>query len=90
MPADLLTVDDVIRLVCGNTKRGSTSRDWEKMTPSRYGQLCELAETDAASGEVLRAAEQRINASAWLKKPALEVTAADVEQLLAAKPWEAV
>lgn len=78
----------VIRLVCANTKRGTPSKRHEVMNPARYHHLVELMRVRRPlQVAVVRAAEQRINASGWLKKPALAVTCADLVRLKRARPW---
>jgi hypothetical protein len=81
------TVEEVLRAVLGSPNRGTPARAWVKMTPTRYGHLAELLQKGVPPGLVL-AAERRINASSWLKKPVGEVTEEDIEGLLRERPWE--
>jgi hypothetical protein len=81
------TVSEVLDVVLGHEIRQG-SKGWDRATPTRYAHLTELLQ-QGVPPEVVAAAEQRISASGWLKKPAREVTDADLEQLRQQRPWEA-
>lgn len=82
------TLQEVLDELLGVTRRGKPRRVWDNMTPQRYGHLIELLDKGVAPALCFEAA-QRINTSAWLKKPVAEVTEEDVKKLLAEKPWDA-
>jgi hypothetical protein len=81
------TVSEVIERVLVNTERGRPQRSHDVMTPTRYTILVELLQAGVKPALVVEA-ERRINASGWLKKPALDVTDEDLERLAVEKPWE--
>ncbi len=84
----MTTVEEVLKAVLGSPNKGTPARRWVKMTATRYGHLADLLRRGVPPG-LVRAAEQRINASSWLRKPVDEVTAEDVAGLLRDRPWEA-
>ncbi|RTL31168.1 MAG: hypothetical protein EKK55_01170 [Rhodocyclaceae bacterium] len=71
------TVEACVALLTRNTARGGPARRWEVMTPSRYVHACDLLQAGVPPAVVAEAVD-RIHASAWLKKPAAEVTPADL------------
>jgi len=84
-PADL-TVEEMVLLIVGPPSRGTPKKKWHAMTPTRFGHMIELHARGAYPG-ITQMAEQRINASGWLDKPAYEVTEADLALLDRTKPW---
>jgi hypothetical protein len=79
-----VTVAEVIDLVLGSKDSGR--KGFDTMTPTRYGHLVELL-GQGVDARTAFAAEQRICASAWLKKPAREVTDEDMAKLDRERPW---
>lgn len=79
-----MTVAEIIDAVLGAKDSGPKGVDM--MTPSRYGHLVELL-GQGVDASTAFAAEQRICASAWLKKPARQVTDEDMAQLDRERPW---
>lgn len=71
------TVAEVITTLCENTKRGTPTKRHEAMNPSRYTHSMDLLRAGVAP-HLVTGAISRINASGWLKKPALDVTEDDL------------
>lgn len=79
-----MTVAEVIDAVLGAKDSGPKGVDM--MTPTRYGHLVELLGKGVDASTAF-AAEQRICASAWLKKPARLITDEDMARLDRERPW---
>ncbi|MGK4495574.1 hypothetical protein ACSLVN_27585, partial [Klebsiella pneumoniae] len=75
-------------VLLGNPNRGTPSKTWVTMTPTRYGHCVELLREGKFTPAVIEHATNVINTSSWLKKPIGQVSDADVAALLRDKPWE--
>ena len=79
----------IAHLLCRNTANGRPGRNWECMTPSRYGHACELLEQGVNPLDV-SGAINLVNASGWLKRPIDEITPAVFHQMMLDRPWERI
>lgn len=83
-----LAVARCIRTLLGNPNRGTPSKAWVNMTPTRYGHAVELMNKKTFHHDVVTHAINIICTSSWLKKPIQQISDQDVSDLLRDKPWE--
>lgn len=77
-----------IRTLLGNPNRGTPTKTWVTMTPTRYGHSVELLREKKFKPEVIIHATNIICTSSWLKKPIQKVSDQDVADLLRDRPWD--